>query len=1706
MTLTAEDSAKEQKWPGVWWLVMVPFGKPFSIRMALSVILMIVALACAPRAEAALGDEVVNVASVQMGMNGQNPVTLSTNEAVFMVEAVRTPSTIDFFRIAPSAPEAVLTQINGSDYSPSGEGEDFEVLPIPDSVFGLDIDFSLPVALAPAESYLAGELMIIRVVDLGQNGESDVVETVEITIATDADDTATLRLYESGPNTGEFFGYILSSPLASAPNDPVLTTPERANLTATYIDRFDETEVSIDTALIDPFGRLFDSITGDLVDGAVVTIVDAVTGEPADVFGLDGVSSYPSTLVTGGSVTDEGGFTYDLAPGEFLFPLMRPGDYRLLIEPPEDYQFPSVLLAEDFENLDNAPFEIIEGSYGGVFTVDTSGPLNFDVPLDAIRELVVLKTTDQTTAAIGDFVRYQIAVENRGELSARAVIQDTLPVAFRYRHGTARQDGHGLSDPDILSDGRTLRFELGLIGPGETETFTYVAAVGAGAREGEAVNRAVAINSGGREVSNVAEAAIQIQEDLLRSRLTIVGRVAEQACDGDADWARELSDGVGVAGVRLYMEDGRYVVTDENGLFHFEGVERGTHVVQMDTATLPAGYEAMTCEDNSRYAGSATSKFVDASGGVIWRANFYLKQASVVENEVEADFFDESIEDQSYDADWLNEQTAAPAWAYPNPDRTPNIPSINLGIKHAAGHRVSLSLNGALVSPLNFDGREQARSGLVEISRWRGVDLLSGRNSFEASITDGDGNEVETLREEIWFVVDADRARLVDDQSILVADGRTQPTVALRIEDAAGRAVHGGRVVNVDVAAPYRLASEAAMEGENAVAGVPAAAAATFVDPDGIARVQLEPTLQSGRVRLLVALDDGRLEELDVYLQPEKRDWVVVGVGTANAGFEPNQDIPDSSLSPVASNRLALFAKGMVKGDWLMTLAVDTAKRRGANDDELFDRIDPNAYYTLYGDRSYQFSEAESRYPLFVKLEKRAVQLLFGDYDTDLTDTKLGRYNRRLSGLRGVVETDHTSVSGFIAETNQQFMKDEFAADGTSGPFFLSGAPVVRNGEVIYVETRDRLRSDVIVSARTLTRYVDYEIDYQSGELFFRQPVAATDGAFNTNVIVVDYETVGQGDRDITLGGRAAVRPMGNERLEAGVTYLREEDGDTDGNSVSDLVVVDVSSRVNDTTEIRAEIATTTLETGDEASGATGDAYLLEANHQSERVRANAYLREEGAGFGLGQQASNTSGLRRYGAEADVLISEESAKDGEAGTRRSVQTEAYAEERLETGDERTVVSAAFAQDFAHLSTSLGVARAEERFAGGAGRSSVLATGSAEKVWPELGLTASVRHEEPIFSEDDEVSTFPQRTLFGVDKAFGDRVVANLRHEIINGADSSGDSTTAGLTMLPWQGGEVRLGADAITQDAGRRLAATVGVNQTVQLSDKWSTTFGVSHRARVDGGDEPRDLAEDAAVSVFENGSRSPLVQSDDFTSVVAGAGYRSEVTAASARVEARLAETNDRYVFALGAAREVSEELSFAGAGDVRYETQADADDRRIAEARLGVSWRPRGEGPIVLNRLDLIHDDSFEGGATWKAVNNLGVNTMLSRRTQAAIFHGIKYTEFDFDGVKANGVTNLLGGEIRHDITKTIDVGLSASILATSATKTSEVAWGPSLGISPAKNVWMSVGYNFEGFNDEDFEAAETSRDGIYAKLRVKFDQDTLDGFLRHISPSGR
>ena len=131
--------------------------------------------------------------------------------------------------------------------------------------------------------------------------------------------------------------------------------------------------------------------------------------------------------------------------------------------------------------------------------------------------------------------------------------------------------------------------------------------------------------------------------------------------------------------------------------------------------------------------------------------------------------------------------------------------------------------------------------------------------------------------------------------------------------------------------------------------------------------------------------------------------------------------------------------------------------------------------------------------------------------------TELSRYSRTLNGLKSEYQGKTFAYNAFATLTAQAFVKDEIHGDGTSGLYRLSRRNILINSDKVRIETRDRFRSEVIISTRTLTRYLDYDIDYALGTLFFREPIPVRDQGFNPVFIVVDYESADPGDEKADL-------------------------------------------------------------------------------------------------------------------------------------------------------------------------------------------------------------------------------------------------------------------------------------------------------------------------------------------------------------------------------------------------------------------------------------------------------------------------------------------------------------------------------------------------------------------------------------------------------------
>ena len=361
---------------------------------------------------------------------------------------------------------------------------------------------------------------------------------------------------------------------------------------------------------IDPSGVVYDSVTRQPIEGAIVTLVDANGNLLPEVCFID-----PSQQT---QTTDSMGiYRFDLVPGADPACPVGQTNYTIVIDAPASHNDPisSVIAPETgffMAPAGSGPFRVGPQATAPQFGDSTTYYLGFalgsgsrdvifnHIPLDPITlirsELTVLKVTSRRDVKVGDLVPYEIEVTNTEDLPRVDLdIIDYLPAGLRYVDDTARLNGEAIT-PDV--DGREVRVEDLDFAANETKTLSLMVVVGAGVTEGNYTNQAYVEDGTGSEVSNRGEATVRLVADPLFDCSEVIGKVFDDINGNGVQDAGEL----GLPGVRLATVKGLLVTTDATGKYHIPcaavpNAKIGSNfVLKINEDTLPTGY-TMTTEN-----------------------------------------------------------------------------------------------------------------------------------------------------------------------------------------------------------------------------------------------------------------------------------------------------------------------------------------------------------------------------------------------------------------------------------------------------------------------------------------------------------------------------------------------------------------------------------------------------------------------------------------------------------------------------------------------------------------------------------------------------------------------------------------------------------------------------------------------------------------------------------------------------------------------------------------------------------------------------------------------------------------------------------------------------------------------------------------------------------------------------------------------------
>lgn len=1656
--------------------------------------------------EAAWASTIINVARADWSFGETRGATLS-NSVVLDVE--RAASTLKAFGIAAQSSQTLRVPQDQCAWADGSSA-------------------ATAVPVRPISQIRPGEDVILQLIEPAANRDPAAIDTIELVTVTGTSSRQTLTVAETGPNTGEFTIRLGTSAAPQSSGNCTLHVQEGASLQLDAMLPGAQTPLSsaqLDV-LADPYGTVFDSTTGLPVSGAKVTLIDDATGQPPKVFGDDRTTPWPSSVVTGEPIIDGAGTFHHQEAGQYRFPLAAIGRYRLVVEPPAPYSAPSTAQPEQLARLiapNGAAFVIVPGSFGAAFLLTDAIPVRVDIPLDRPTAAPdIARTASRERAQPGDVVFHTIRLRNPDGINPTAflTLSEAIPAVMRLRRETIRLNGVDITQGlAITPDGSRLELALGALAPGQSVQLTFATEVRPDAQAGRAMHRAEVPTRSATPLS--ATTVVVVERDAIAGRMTLIGRVSAGHCttaEGDA----------GIAGVRLMLEDGSFAITDNEGRYHFEGLVPGTHVVQLARSTLPQDATLADCSGATRNAGNPASRFVIGQGGSLLVANFSVIMPKGWTSPVTAQPAASSpsprppvptaagsvgaTEAQAAAGarDWLALGDGPDGWLFPQADHNPRAPAIRVAIRHRRGQTVKLMVDGKPVDPLTFDGTLSTKTAPYAVSVWRGIALNGETTRLTAEVINTLGGVSATLVRDVHFSSRPAKIELVREKSLLVADGKTRPVLALRVLDPAGRPLRDGMSGAFTINAPHETIGQIEQQQQRQASAIGQTGARWRIDgDDGMALIELVPTMVSGGVRLSFELGEGELarrQDLETWLSPGDVEWTIVGLAEGSVGAKTVADAMQRGQAPSSdlgkNARVALYAKGRVLGKYLMTLAYDSAKQ--PDDQPVLGTIDPSAYYTVFADASSRRFDAASREKLYVRIESATFRALYGDFRTNFDQTRLARYTRTATGVSAQARLGAVQAEAFAVNVASRFARDEIQGAGITGPYALRSRAIIVNTDRVTIETRDRFRSEIVLDRRAMSRFADYDVDLLAGTIRFRQPVASRDADLNPQIIVVEYEVDAQSGGELNAGVRATLQTK-DQRLRVGMTAVTDKGEGPRTN----MGAADAHYMVAEHIELSAELAFS------QSDGDTAKGWTVAVEHRTESTELRAYAQSVDADFGLGQQSGAEIGRRKFGLDARTRI----------GNDLTASLSAWQDESLADASHRRALQLEAGYRTTLSDLRLGLSHFGDVTADGRRLSSTVAEAGITRRLFDNRLEISASTAAPL--EQAQSLDLPVRHQLSGRFAITPDVRINALYELAKGQTFDTRSVRAGVEITPWQG--MRLSTDLGNRQsatAGASTFAAFGLSQALQVTS--DLTFDATlESSRTISGTAPVADAINAAQPP-SSGLQLSVDQTvfEDFTAITLGGTYRRDRWTGMARIEMRDGQLADRYGLSLGAIRQLGEG-SMVGSGLTWARTvDGTGGFTQVIDAALAFAHRPAGSVFAVLGKLEYRSDEmsgtlagldlAFSGldpgrtallsgnnalsrrllaslSANWTPRGN-SLDQTGDRAAEIALFLAGRYSFDQYDGLGIRSFAMLGGLDGHISLTRALEVGGIGTVRSNLTSGATEYAYGPTVGLVPGNGVLLTLGYNVAGFRDPDYSALRKVEQGAYVSLRMKLDADSF------------
>ncbi len=1211
----------------------------------------------------------------------------------------------------------------------------------------------------------------------------------------------------------------------------------------------------VSVTFVDPYGVVYDSETNESIEGVVLTIqrsldggltwFDAVAG--SDIAAID---VNPQT--TGA----DGAYSY----------LTVNGDFKLLVSK-NGYTFPSTIIPMGSPNT---------GSHGELFSV-AGVILNIDLPMDfsGASLLKIKKDVNKKDVVVGDIVTYTVTIINEGASDVTNVyLKDKLAGGLKYLEGKVLLDGNKIPDP---TGTRTKTFNIGTVPAGSSKTLKYQVVVGSGVTFGNYENKAWCEFSNGRQISNSATETVKVIPESLFDLGTVIGKVF---WDRNENGIQDPSQSIGgqvigeepIPNAQIATEDGTLITTDKDGKYHLPAIIPGRHILRIDERTLPEG----------AYLTTDKAVIIDITPGILSKVNFGVncatnkehklsQAAEIVRRPGDAKIIHERIKPQPrLNASLFKEELIfkennliEPAefriftnyflfidkWKLEILDKdAKNI------VKKFEGLRLTIN------APIYWDGKDKNEKALSSERNYVYVLTVTGKDGRQDVIRErglvvreqktGDREEKserEIEKEKQRWIEQENQINNLEKQNIKVEGeivkvsrplgfARDGSRDGASVEPLTSEPVTSIRILKsgelkgeIPIFQPQSLTPSELLESPKRLEAAQGETTVDIILPKGEYDIQVIP--QSSETR-------SQMSAYSKHIKVGEEYFFFVGMGDAKMGYTFNR----GNIEPIqhddkfkegfwSEGKMAYYLKGKIKGKYLITLSLDTERDKK----ELFKNLEPDKYYSVYGDSSsVNYDATNTQGPLYLLVEWDKSSAIWGNYNTAFTDTEFAAFNRTLYGGKLYYESvsatqfgePRTKLIVFNAHAKQRAAHNEFIGTGGS-LFYLKNKDVIKGSDKVKIEVRDKL-TGLVLTSKEMEEGVDYEIDYPNGRLIFWQPVAyivESDSIISSHLlngnpvyVVVDYEYETKDKYDQETAG-ARIQQSLTDYLRVGGTYVKEEQLDKNYELRGTDTILHLGKDITLTGEYAeseseaqggfistdgglsfTELATADLDKG-KAYGLKAEAHLFD------RLGLTSYYKQIEKGFSSAATTSQT-GKELIGAGATFDVTQKTRLKVSHDIQKLID-DGNLQTQLQVGAKKTETTSAQLQH--------------------------------EVVTDKLKFTGEYRHQKVIEKKEQfesETNTEEDIAAIRADYKATDKVTVSLEQQAtLKGAPNH--QTTAGIEAKITEKVSLRAKETVGTQGTATGVGVTTNVKDRFEVSSDYTRTNyktgGVSDTASLSG-------------------------------------------------------------------------------------------------------------------------------------------------------------------------------------------------------------------------------------------------------------------------------